>query len=789
MPGSLVGVVLTASREGVPLLTDPLAPLLMLAVAAAATPVLVRAIGARAFHLAALAPLAVLVWAAANWSAVVDGHGPSGSVEWVPALGLTLGLRLDGLSVLMVGLVAGVGAMVLTYAGSYFDQDDHDDQDDRALGRFGTTMLLFAAAMVGLVMAEDLFSLFLFWELTSVASYLLIGTDDRRSAARSGARQALLITGMGGLAMLGGFIVLGQESGTWSLAVLLSDPPSGRAVDVALLLVLVGALTKSAQAPFHSWLPRAMAAPTPVSAFLHSATMVTAGVYLIARFSGPFSESVVWRPAVICAGGASMLIGGYRALRQHDLKALLAYGTVSQLGLMTLLFGVGTTAAAAAGCLLLLAHGVFKAALFMVVGIVDHQTHTRDIRHLEGLGRRWPLLCATAALAAASMAGIPPLIGFVAKESALTAIGEVHAGWGPWLLAAVVVGAALTVAYSARFVWGAFGPVEGSQRPEAVIDRAPTPSIRFAAPAVALAALGLLSGLVPTSLESLVDTATESLRLGDPAVHLALWHGPTTALVLSALAICTGALLFVERRRIERAQSRAPRFASAQGAYDAIVKGVLEVADVVTAAVQHGSLPVYLGVILLTVVVGPLVPLAGGFELPDLVAAQSPVQVVIAVVMITAAIAVTRARRRIDAVLFVGAVGYGMAAMFVVQGAPDLAITQLLIETLGVAVFVLVFRHLPDEFRPSPVRIPRVFVAVAAAVFAFVLTLAATGARSEQPISTEYLSRAASDAGADNVVNAIVVDFRGFDTLGEITVLVVASLGVAALVRVRTDPS
>ncbi|MEI2696867.1 MAG: proton-conducting transporter membrane subunit [Microthrixaceae bacterium] len=402
MPGSLVGVVLTASREGVPLLTDPLAPLLMLAVAAAATPVLVRAIGARAFHLAALAPLAVLVWAAANWSAVVDGHGPSGSVEWVPALGLTLGLRLDGLSVLMVGLVAGVGAMVLTYAGSYFDQDDHDDQDDRALGRFGMTMLLFAAAMVGLVMAEDLFSLFLFWELTSVASYLLIGTDDRRSAARSGARQALLITGMGGLAMLGGFIVLGQESGTWSAGSPAQRSPvracgrrgapvgAGRGVDqvrpgaVPLMATQGDGRTDPGQRLLalgddgdRRGLP-----DRPVLAGRSRSRSY--GVRPSSVPVGPRCSSAATGPCVSTTS-----------------RPLLAYGTVSQLGLMTLLFGVGTTAAAAAGCLLLLAHGVFKAALFMVVGIVDHQTHTRDIRHLEGLGRRWPLLCATVALAAA----------------------------------------------------------------------------------------------------------------------------------------------------------------------------------------------------------------------------------------------------------------------------------------------------------------------------------------------------------------------------------------------------
>lgn len=784
MPGSLVGVVLIASREGVPLLADPLVPLLLLVLAAVLSPLLVRGLGARAFHLLAIAPVGVLGWAMANWSAVADGSGPTRSVQWIPELGLAIGLRMDGLSFLMVNLVAGVGALVMIYAGAYFDEGHP------SLGRFGATMLLFAAAMVGLVLAEDLFALFLFWELTSVASYLLIGTDDRRAAARSGARQAFLITGAGGLAMLGGFILLGEAAGTSSMGGLVAEPPTGAAVDVAAALVAVGALTKSAQAPFHSWLPRAMAAPTPVSAFLHSATMVTAGIYLVARMSPAFADVGSWRPVVIGTGIASMLIGGYRALRQHDLKALLAYGTVSQLGLMMLLFGVGTPGAAAAGCLLLVAHGVFKAALFMIVGIIDHQAHTRDLRHLDGLAQRWPLAAAAAGLAAASMAGVPPLIGFVAKESALTSLGEVGYRWGPWLMGAVVAGSVLTVAYSARFVWGAFGPVEGAQRPDMVIDDAPRPSIGFAGPSFLLALVGLSLGLVPAAVDPVVAAATESIWHVE-AEHLSLWHGFTPALVASIVAFGGGSLLFVARRRVERLQSSAPRLPGSQGAYDAIVKAVLEVADAVTAVVQNGSLPIYLAVTISTIVVLPLIGLAGDVVLPVLVVADSPVQVVVAVVMVTAALMATRARRRLEAVLLVGAVGYGVAAMFIIQGAPDLAMTQLLVETLGVVVFVLVFRHLPSGFvfperlraRPPVATMARLVTAVGSALFMLVFTLAATGARSAPSISSEYLTRSKVEAAADNVVNAIVMDFRGFDTIGEITVLVVASLGVAAMVR------
>lgn len=754
--------------------------LLAFALVAAVLPVVARRLGPSAFLLAALPPAAAFVWALSNWSSLADGGVVDSQVEWVPSLGLTLGLRLDGFGFLMVALVTGIGVLVFCYAASYFHAGDP------VLGRFSATLLVFAGSMFGLVLADNLLALFLFWELTSVTSFLLIGTNDERAAARSGALQALLITGMGGLAMLGGFIVLGETAGTYSMSQLLADPPSGTAVNWALVLVLIGGLTKSAQVPFHSWLPRAMNAPTPVSAYLHSATMVKAGVYLVARFSPAFAAAPPWRPIVIGAGLASMLLGGYRALRQHDIKLVLAYGTISQLGLMMVLFGAGTPETTFAGCTLLIAHGIFKASLFMLVGVVDHQTHTRDLRHLDGLGRRWPVVAATGAVVAASMAGLPPLLGFIAKEEALATLGEVHFAWGGWVLAGVVVGSALTVAYSARFLWGAFGPAEDPARPEVVVHDAPAPAAAFVAPAAVLAVLTIAFGLVPAPVDAVVGRGFAALWGEHPEEHLALWHGLQPALLLSVLAIGAGAVLFLQRRAVERAQARVPGVPSAQGAYDRTLKGVLEGADALTGVVQHGSLPIYLGVILTTLIVLPLVPLLGGADRPELWLADSPMQLVIGIVMVVCAITATRARRRFSAVLLVGAVGYGMAALFEIQGAPDLAITQLLIETLGVVIFVLVFRHLPDQFPRKELRgtqLPRILIAVASGVFVFVLTLVAIGARTEPSIAGEYLERSKPDGGGNNVVNVIVVDFRGFDTMGEITVLAVAALGVAAVVR------
>ncbi|MEX0768154.1 MAG: hydrogen gas-evolving membrane-bound hydrogenase subunit E [Microthrixaceae bacterium] len=754
---------------------------------AAILPALAKYLGRRVFYVAAGVPAAACVWGVWAYGKITVSGPINEQAVWVPQLGLTLGLRFYGFAFLMLSLVAGIGVLVFVYSASYF-------HGEPIIGRFAATLLLFSGSMLGLVLADNLLALFLFWELTSISSYLLISIEDEKVAARSGALQALLITGMGGLAMLGGFVLLGEAAGTYSMSELLSKPPSGSVVTAALVLVLIGAFTKSAQVPFHSWLPRAMNAPTPVSSYLHSATMVTAGVYLVARFTPAFAEYSIWRPLVIFFGLSSMLIGAYRSLRQHDLKLLLAYGTISQLGLMMLLFGVGTKESIFAGCTLLLAHGIFKAALFMLVGIIDHQTHTRDIRVLGGLGAQWPVVAVTAGVVAASMAGIPPLFGFLAKEEALAAVGETGFAWGAVVVAGVVVGSMLTVAYSARFLWGAFGPqqVQIVRDQDYVGEHAPQPAKMFVAPVILLAGLSILFGLLPSLINPVVSSAYESLVGSTSEHHLALWHGFTQALALSALVVIAGGTLFWQRERVESIQDSMPRLPSAQHVYDRTVKGLLVTADAVTGFVQHGSLPIYLGIILLTMIVLPGVPLLSDGVMPTVWLADSPMQVFVGFIMIVCACAAAVARRRFAAVLLVGAVGYGMAALFVIQGAPDLAITQLLIETLGVAVFVLAFRHLPADF-PRP-KLPRtqflrIAIAVLSGLFIFGFTLFAIGAKTGPTISGEYLDKAYSEGGGRNVVNVIVVDFRGFDTLGEIVVLAVAALGVAAIVRAKKPPT
>ena len=742
-------------------------------------------LGRRVFLLVALAPLATSVWAASQAGAVLDGQPVRSAAAWVPGLGLTLDLRLDALALLMVTLVSGVGTLVFLYCARYFAADD------RGVGRFAAVLVAFAGAMLGLVLADGLLLLYVFWELTSVTSFLLIGFHDESEQSRRAAVQALLVTTLGGLVMLAGLLLLGTAAGTTSITELLADPPRGGVVPVALVCVLVGAFTKSAQVPFHPWLPSAMAAPTPVSAYLHAAAMVKAGVYLVALLAPAFADVAPWRPLVLTVGLATMIIGGWRALRQTDLKRLLAFGTVSQLGFLFVLLGAGTREAALAGAALLLAHGLFKSALFLSVGVIDHETGTRDLRALSGLGRRLPVLAVVATVAAASMAAVPPLFGFVAKEAAYEAF--LHGGAGDRaVLVGIVAGSVLTGAYSARFVWGAFARKPGC--PETVPH---TPSPAFLAPVAVLAAVGLLLGLLAALADPLVQAYAASYA-GEPAPYsLALWHGPSVALLLSAVTLGGAAGLFLLRepvRGLQRSVGRVTGRVDADAAYRGTLAGVDAVALRTTAVVQTGSLPVYLATVLVTLVVLPGAALWSSTSVSgDLRAWDSPLQAGVALAMVVAAVVTARAHRRFTAVLYLGAVGYGTAVLFVLQGGPDLGLTQFLVETLTLVLFVLVLRRLPSSFTPHQLRLSQLARAgVALGVGAFVTTavLVTAQARTAPPTASQaYLDRAYAEGGGSNVVNVVLVDFRGLDTLGEITVLAVAALGVSSLVLARRrDP-
>jgi multicomponent Na+:H+ antiporter subunit A len=732
--------------------------------------------------LAGVPALATLAWLLASVPGVLDGRVHEQTWSWVPALGLEVRLRLDGFAALVLLVVVGVGVAVFAYAAAYHRDDDH------AVARQAGLMALFGGAMAGLVLADDLLVLVTCWELTSVTSYLLIGNRHTEARSRAAALQALVVTGAGGLCLLAGVALLGREAGTYRLSELLRDPPTGGAVGVALVLVLLGVATKSAQYPFHGWLPTAMVAPTPVSAYLHSATMVKAGVYLLARFAPAYADQGWWRPVVLSVGLVTMVAGALRALRQHDLKLLLALGTVSQLGFLVVLAGSGVPGTAEAACLLLLAHAAFKATLFFVVGALDRTVGTRDLRELPALGTGWGSLRLVVVVACASMAGVPLALGFVAKELAYAGLSGGPFGGSGVVLAAAVAASAVTGAYSWRVAWGVLGAParRGAPRHDG------GPARALVAPPLALAGLALAAGVAPRLLDSLVGGAARALDPGVHDVHLALWHGLELPLLLSALTLAGAALVAAVAGPLDRWTARRRLPPTSGEVYVRLLRGLNRGADRVTGVVQSGSLPVYAGVILLAAALLPTAALLLGHDRPSLPeVVDAPVHVPIAALLVGSALAAALNRRRLSAALFLGLTGYGMAGFFVVQGAPDLALTQVTVETLSTVLFVLVLRHLPVTFeRKSTVRTRALRIAVATAVGLGVLVFALNvgTVRDGTPVSDEIAARAEPEGHGRNIVNVILVDVRAFDTLGEITVLATASIGMVALARAGRRP-
>lgn len=744
-------------------------------------------LGRRAFFVACLPQLLALAWLLPRLGGIIDGHVETERVTWVPALHLNLDLRVDALAATMTLVVAAVGVLVFWYAHGYFGSDAP------VHGPLAGLLVLFAGAMIGLVQSDNFFIFYTFWELTSVTSFLLIGIQHTHRDARAAALHALLVTSAGGLAMLAGFVMVTIDTGASSFTQLGTRAITGGAIgSVTVVLLLLGAFTKSAQYPFHSWLPRAMAAPTPVSAYLHSATMVTAGVYLVARLAPELATASVWRPVVFTVGGVTIIAAGVRALRQDDAKLMLALGTVSQLGFMIVLFGAGTPGAAAAGWLLLVTQALFKAALFMVVGILDRLTGTRDLRHIPALGRGWRWVEGTALVAAATMAGIPLTAGFIAKEADFDSLAHARFG-GHWaLLAVVVLGSVLTAAYSARFHWSAFVAPRRRARadghPTLEQDRPPGPAASFVAPAAVLGIACLALGFAPSVENSLASASVRTLYASAESVRLAIWHGWNLELTLSLLALATGALVFILFERRHAASDSVARPASGERAYAATMAGLVQVSRRTTAVVQNGSLPVYAGVILTTAMLLPgwvLVTRWDWHGWPPLVGTAGFIPVV--GFLVTAAVGATLVRRRFAAAVFLGTTGYAMAALFVAYGAPDLALTQVTVETLSTVVFVLVLRRLPARFERQSTgrrRLLRALVAGLVGASVFVFAIAASSRSMPSKVSDEIVARALPDAHGRNVVNVILVDFRGLDTLGEISVLAVASIGAAALARV-----
>lgn len=713
-------------------------------------------------------------------------HGSPAQACWQgPAgTGLDLCLRMDGLAGLFVLLVAGIGLLVMLYAHYYLSRRD-------SLGRLNGLLLVFMASMLGVALADNLLALIAFWEMTSLSSFLLIGYWSHRPDARQGARMALIVTGAGGLALLAGFLLLGHMAGTQRISLILErgDLIRNHALYApALLLILTGAFTKSAQLPFHFWLPRAMAAPTPVSAYLHSATMVKAGVFLLARLYPALSGTDLWFFIVGGAGLATMLTGAWIALFQHDLKGLLAYSTISHLGLITLLFGLDTPLAAVAGVFHIVNHATFKASLFMAAGIIDHETGTRDMRRINGLLKYMPHTAALAMIAAAAMAGVPLLNGFLSKEMFFAE--TLHAGLlGPaaWLLpVAATLAGVFSVAYSARFIHDVFFNGEPRDLPKYPPHEPP----RFMKiPVEILAALCLLVGVLPaTTVGPFLDMAAASVLGGAvPEYSLAVWHGFNIPLLMSAVALAGGLGLYAMRRRLfalhERVAGRVDAgaaFVRAEGALPGMTGRLARILD-------GGSLQRSMVLLLSVAILAMLVPLAG--ENLAGTAPGTPVDVLSltgALILMSAGVTTAMWRaNRLRAIIALSVVGLIVSLTFVRFSAPDLALTQLSVEVVTIMLLLLVLFFLPQRHEPAPSagrRARDLSLAAAAGCGAGALTWGML-TRPHESISSFFMEQSLPGGGGLNVVNVILVDFRGFDTLGEISVLAVAAAGIHALVN------
>ncbi|MCI5109243.1 MAG: monovalent cation/H+ antiporter subunit A [Marivita sp.] len=712
--------------------------------------------------------------------AVMDGQVIQAEVNWLPQLGLSASFFLDGLGLLFGCMILGVGLLITLYARFYLSGED-------PVGQFYTYLLLFQGAMLGIVLSDNILLLLVFWELTSLSSFLLIGYWKHLPEGRQGARMALTVTGAGGLAMIGGMLILGNIVGSYNLTDILQAGDAIRASEwylPALILILLGAFTKSAQFPFHFWLPHAMAAPTPVSAYLHSATMVKAGVFLMARMWPVLSGTDAWFYIVATIGLITMVLGALIALFKNDLKALLAFSTVSHLGLLTMLLGFGTEAAAVAAVFHIINHLTFKAALFMTAGIIDHETHTRDIKRLGGLRHLMPITFFIGTVAALSMAGIPLFNGFLSKEMMLEEASHTYWAGNHYAVPVLAtIGALLSVAYSFRFISHVFlGPVRDDY-PSKPHD---PPFGLWASPAL-LVILVILIGVMPFLAEGIVTAAASAVTGADLHPHLKIWHGVTPALFMSIIAVVGGAVLLAMHAPLDRAWINARR-PEAKAIFDRLIAAIVGLTQRITAGTHNGAISRYLAIFTVaSVVLGAIAFMGGGLAAPT--RGLLPVPSVIAVgwvMLIVATISVvTMHHHRFRALVLIGIIGLTISAGFVYMSAPDLALTQISVETVTIMLLLLALHFLPKitpHESPMGLKIRDGIIAVAAGAGVGGLAFAFMQ-RDISTISSYHIDNSYTGGGGTNVVNVILVDFRGYDTYGEIIVLGIAGLLIYALMH------
>ncbi|WP_090735328.1 Na+/H+ antiporter subunit A [Paenibacillus sp. Mc5Re-14] len=761
-------------------------------------------------------PIALFLYFLTRISDIQAGNDTISTISWMPSLGINITLHLDGLSLLFALLITGMGALVILYSIYYLNKRTE------AIRHFYIYLLMFMGAMLGVVLSDNLMVLYGFWELTSITSFLLIAFWHRRERSRYGALKSMLITVFGGLAMFAGFNLLYVMSGTYSIREiiaqvgLLTESPL---FIPAMLLILLGAFTKSAQFPFHIWLPDAMEAPTPVSAYLHSATMVKAGLYLVARLSPVFAGQSEWFWLVTLSGLVTLFYGSFKAIKQTDLKALLAYSTISQLGLIMCLLGLGSasaffsdteeslfyTTATAAAIFHLINHAVFKGSLFMVVGIVDHEVNTRDLRKLGGLISLMPVTFSVALMGAFSMAGLPPFSGFLSKEMFFTAVLNIreldvlNTQWWMILIPVIAwIASVFTFVYSMILVFKTF---TGNLQPEK-LDKIPheAPLGLLISP-VLLVSLAVVFGLFPDLLSySLIEPAMGSIynELLSPmetfGVSIHFWHGWTPEIFMTLGVIAVGTLLYRRhsRLRILDRERNGSNFLNLM--YDGSLQVLERGSNRFTNLYMTGSNRHYLLYIFGFFVIALGSAMIGTQGISLGMSHYAPLgfyEAVIVVVMLLAALAVPFAKSRVNAILFTGAVGYMVTLLFVIFRAPDLALTQMIVETVSVILFLLCFKYLPKlkkEKERLSFRLPNLIIAAGVGITMTFIGLAAMGSSPFAPISEFFLKESYSLAGGKNVVNVILVDFRGFDTLFEIMVLAIASLSIYALINLQVEP-
>ncbi|WP_394231997.1 Na+/H+ antiporter subunit A [Niallia oryzisoli] len=736
------------------------------------------------------------------------------TANWIPSLGINFTVKIDGLGLLFSLLITGIGALVVLYSIYYLAKDKEK------LNNFYVYLLLFMSAMLGVVLSDNLIVMYAFWELTSFSSFLLIGYWYERDKSRYGAQKSMLITVFGGLAMLGGIILLNIITGTFSLTEIMSQGNeiySHVLFVPALLCILLGAFTKSAQFPFYIWLPDAMEAPTPVSAYLHSATMVKAGIYLVARFTPVFGEHALWFWLVAGAGMLTLIWGSIFAVKQTDLKAILAFSTVSQLGLIMSLLGVGAaalhyeylddnifTVAVTAAIFHLINHATFKCSLFMAAGIVDHETGTRDIRKLGGLMHFMPITFTISIVGAFSMAGIPPFNGFLSKEMFFTAMVHVTEmdlfrleTLGILFPVLAWIASIFTFIYSMILVFRTFS---GKYQPEKLDKKPHEASIGMLFSPVILVSLVIIFGFFPNLLsESLISPAMASIlpsllgEGGEFIVHISFWHGFTIELFMTLGVVILGIILFKTHHKWKKIYQEIPEKLSLNRLYDSMLEGVQSGSNKLTNSYMNGSIRSYLVYIFIffIFILGSTLIGKNAFKLDTSnVSSIGIYEVVLAIFVVVGSISILFVKSRMTSIILLGAIGYTVSLFYVLFRAPDLALTQLVIETISVALFLVCFYHLPKlrkiETRMR-FRLTNALISIGVGAMVTLITLSAHSHKLFDSISQYYVENTYTEAAGKNMVNVILVDFRGFDTLFEITVLAIASLGIFGMIKLRLN--